>query len=413
MPPTDPPARLLTGPMVALLAAVALGWSAESLTQATLPLLILDRGGDAALVGFVGTIYALPSLVMRPLIGRRIDRIGHGFIHQLGGVLICLAPIGFLVPSVIVLQIARFAQGLGWAMYGTANNVVLVRLAPAAKRGQASSYFNVMWAVGLLLGPPLGLALYTDVSREAPFLLAAAFAAGGLVAATVLRRMVPAPQATPQTSVSAHAEPAPISRLRGVANRLVEPSAVPMMLILASFMTGQTLFLAFAPVYARAIGEPDSVLAAYFPMYGVILVVGQLLTGQLSDRFGRRRTIILGSCLGAAGLLIAVVGGSWLSFSIGAGAFACASAIVTSATAAATIDRMPAGRAGVGMATFSMGYAIAYGIGGAILGILITAYGFGIPFVGAAALQVVCVALALRFLHGPPSRPATEAASAV
>lgn len=398
--------------MIVLLVAVALGWSAELLVQATLPLLILDRGGDAALVGLVGAVYAIPSLAMRPLIGRRIDRIGHGAIHQVGGILLFLAPIGFLVPSAILLPIARFAQGLGWAMYGTANNVVLVRLAPAAKRGQASSYFNVMWALGLLLGPPVGLALYADVSQEAPFLVASAFAASGLVAATVLRRMVPPVSEASAAAAAAIVERVSTSRLRGIAIRLVEPSAVPTMLILASFMTGQTLFLAFAPVYARAIGEPDSVLAAYFPMYGVILVVGQLLTGQMSDRFGRRRTIILGSCLGAAGLLLAVLGASWTFFALGAACFALGAAIVNPATAAATIDRVPAGRAGVGMATFSMGFAIASGIGGAVWGILIAAYGFQIPFLGAAALQVLCVGLALRYLRAAPSRRIAGPASA-
>lgn len=396
--------------MVALLVAVALGWSAELLTQATLPLLILDRGGDAALVGLVGAVYAIPSLAMRPLIGRRIDRLGHGAIHQIGGTLLVLAPVGFLLSSNVVLPVARFFQGLGWAMYGTANNVVLVRLAPAAKRGQASSYFNVMWALGLLLGPPLGLALYTDVGREAPFLLASVFAAAGLVAATALRRMVPPVRAIATADPDAVGEPRSTSRLRGVADRLLEGSAVPTMIILASFMAGQSLFLAFAPVYARAIGEADSVLAAYYPMYGVILVLGQLLTGQVSDRFGRRRTVIAGSALGATGLLIAVAGASWPFFSIGAGCFALGAAIVNPAVAAATIDRVPAGRAGVGMATFSMGFAFASGLGGAVWGVLIAAHGFQIPFLAAIGLQVVCVALALRYLHIRPSHRAREPA---
>ena len=400
--------------MAALLVAVALGWSAELLTQATLPLLILDRGGDAALVGLVGAVYAIPSLAMRPLIGRRIDRIGHGAIHQIGGVLLVLAPIGFLLSSNVVLPVARFFQGLGWAMYGTANNVVLVRLAPAAKRGQASSYFNVMWALGLLLGPPLGLALYTDVGREAPFLLASAFAAAGLVAATVLRRMVPAVRATEAGDPAAdEVEPPSSSRLRGVTDRLLEGSAVPTMIILAAFMAGQSLFLAFAPVYARAIGEPDSVLAAYYPMYGIILVLGQLLTGQVSDRFGRRRTVIAGSALGTTGLLIAVLGASWPFFSIGAGCFALGAAIVNPAVAAATIDRVPADRAGVGMATFSMGFALASGLGGAVWGILIANYGFQIPFLAAVGLQVACVALALRYLHTRPRPQAPQPAAIV
>lgn len=391
--------------MVALLVAVGLGWSAELLVQATLPLLILDRGGDASLVGLVAGVYAIPSLVMRPVIGRRIDRVGHGLVHQIGAALLAIAPLGYLVPSAVVLPFARLGQGLGWAMYGTANNFVLVRLAPPMKRGQASGYFNVMWALGLLCGPPIGLALYAGVGREAPFVVASLFAAAGLITATILRRLTPAVHldAARSTGETGAGNRLPTSRVRRGIGTLLEPTAVPTMLILAAFMAGQTLFFSFAPVYARAIGEPDQVLSWYFPIYGVVLVLGQLLTGRGSDRFGRRRTIILGSCLGAIGLMVAAVGGTWTLFTFGGACFALAAAIVLPATAAATIDRVPPDRAGVGMATFSMGYAIAAGIGGATWGVLIDAHGFLPPFVAAIALQGMCVALAVRFLSAGPS----------
>lgn len=386
--------------MVGLLAAVAVGWSAELLVQATVPLLILDRGGDAAMVGVVSAAYALPTLLLRPLIGRRIDRTGHGPIHQAGGALLMLGPLAFAVAALPAVLLGRLVQGLGWAMYGTANNVVLARLAPPERRGEASAWFNIMWAVGFLVGPPLGLALYVTVGREAPFLVAAVFGGTALAIVSVLRRIVP-----PAPAVDPAPEPAALAGPRGWVARLVEPAALPTMGILATFMAGQALYLAFAPVYARSIGAPDSVLALYFPLYGGLLALGQLLTGRLSDRFGRRATILAGCAIGSLGLLVSAAAATWTVFALGAGCFAIAAAIVNPAAAAATIDRVPAGRTGVAMATFSVGYQLAAGVGGAAWGVLIAVAGFPAPFLAAIVLQAACAVVAVRYLQPPGARP--------
>jgi MFS family permease len=385
--------------MAALLLACALGWAAELLVQATVPLLILDRGGTAAVVGLVSAAYALPSLVLRPLIGRRIDRDGHGATHQVGAGLLIIGPLLLTLGAVPALLLGRFTQGLGWAMFGTSNNVVLARLAPVKRRGEASAWFNVMWAFGFVVGPPVGLALYAGVGQDVPFVAAACFAGAALVTVTFLRPRVPPPPdvvAAPQAG--------------GLVARLVEPAALPTMAVLSTFMAGQALFLAFAPVYARSIGAPDAVLSAYFPLYGSVLVLGQLVTGRVSDRFGRRAAILAGCALGSAGLLTAAVAPSWTVFAAGAAAFALAAAIVNPAAAAATIDRAPAGRTGVAMATFSIGYQVAFGLGGFLWGTIIAAVGYPEPFLVAVGLQVACAAIVIRYL-APARGPASPALS--
>ena len=389
---------LLTPAMVALLVAVSLGWTAELLVQATVPLLILDRGGNAAVVGLVSAAYALPTLLLRPAIGRRIDRTSHGPTHQVGAGLLAVGPLLLTLGAVPVLLLGRLTQGLGWAMFGTANNVVLAQLAPASRRGEASSWFNIMWAVGFIVGPPAGLAIYAAVGQEVPFVVASLFALTALATVTVLRRVVPAAE-PPDTDAADEG--------RSLLARLIEPAAVPTMAILSTFMAGQALFLAFAPVYARSIGAPDAVLALYFPMFGVVLVAGQLATGRFSDRFGRRATIVTGCALGSAGLVVAAIASTWTVFAVGAATFALASAIVNPAAAAATIDRAPAGRTGVAMATFSIGYQVAFGLGGALWGLVIAAVGYPEPFLIAIGLQVLCAVVAFRYLAAPAGRPAT------
>lgn len=438
---------LLTLPVLILLGCGVLGWTAEGIVQPAIPLLVLDRGGDAVLVGIVAAMFALPTLILRPLIGHRVDRAGHGPIHRLGGAILTLAPLGFTVAPLLAIPLARLVNGVGWAMYGTANNVVLARLAPASRRAEASAYFNVAYAMGFLFGPPIGLFLYTSVRDVAPFLAASVVASMSLGGAIVLARrtrdrgaegpigraaaatVTPTPAATeagaavdpssgpaitPSLAAGSGAASAqrtePSNAVVRALARLFEPSAVPAMLGLALFMTGQALFLPFAPVYARETGFPVEQLALYYPAYAGLLIVGQLFTGRLSDRIGRVRTIAIGTLIASTGALIAVLPGQLVTFAIGGGLVAFGSTFVSPSFAAAAMDRAPAARMGVAMATFSMGFQLAAGAGGALWGVVIGTFGYPWPFVLTALFQVAGLGFALRYFRSRPARAAVTPA---
>jgi MFS family permease len=395
---------------------VVLGWSAAGIIQPTLPLLILDRGGDALLIGFVAALFATPTLLLRPFIGRRIDRYGHGAIHQVGVLLGSLAPLGYTLPGLTPVPIARVLQGVGWSMFGTANNVVLAKLAPPSRRGEASGYFNVAYAAGWVIGPPVGLFLYANAGPGAPFVAATGTGLLAVLVVTALRRatepagrLVVPPATAPAAAIIA---PSPLAQMpagnpvRRAVGGYLEPTAIPTMLITATFLSSQALFAVFAPVYARAVGAPVEWLAIYFPLYGGLLAVSQLVTGQVSDRLGRRNAVVGGALLGSSGLFITLLPLGFPGFTLGACAFAVGAGIVTPATAAATMDQAPPGRLGASMATFSMAYQLAGGVGGALWGVVIATLGFPYPFLFGAVLALGSIALAVR--HLPAGRVAAS-----
>ena len=177
-----------------------------------------------------------------------------------------------------------------------------------------------------------------------------------------------------------------------------------MLLVTAFAMAGQALFLGFAPVFARSIDAPLAVLAPFYPVYGVLNAACQLGSGQLADRIGRSRAVLLGSLLGSAGLLVAFTAGDFLGYGVGASMFAIAAGITAPAAAAAAMDAAPAGRMGSTMATFSMAYQLASGVGGLLWGLLIVTVGYPAPFLVAIALQAAAAAIALPRLPGRVSR---------
>jgi MFS family permease len=395
------PARLWSTGFRLLLLVAVLGWSAEAMIQAVLPVRILDLGGNAATVGFVAACFALPSLLLRPAIGRHIDRAGHGGLHQLGVAIAVVAPLGYTLGAIALVPVNRLLQGVGWAMYGTSNNLATARLAPPARRGEAAGFFNVAYATGFLIGPPIALFLYANADPRTPFVVASILALVTLWCVTLLRRhLPPAPAVAPGMPPAVAPGTPPAVGLRRLVRGYLEPSAIPMLAVTALAMAGQALFVGFAPVFARSIDAPLAVLAPFYPVYGVLNAACQLGSGQLSDRIGRSRAVLLGALVGSAGLLVALLASDFLGYAVGASLFAISAGITAPAAAAAAMDAAPEGRMGSTMATFSMAYQIASGVGGLIWGVLIATVGYPAPFALAILLQAAAAVIALRRLPG-------------
>lgn len=392
---------LRSGTFKGFLVLVLLGWTLEGLLQPVIPLLILERGGDAVVVGLVAAMYAIPSVVLRPFIGRMVDRRGHDLIQRAGALALGVAPLLFLVPALPAAGVARLGQGLGWSFYSTANNVLLAVLAPKERRGEASGYYNTTRALGLLIGPPVGLWLF---SMDPSFALVAGSVVGVACFIGATRLRVPS-----KADVGPVVDSVPVGTTEtlGLWSRVFEPSAVPAMLMIATFMASQTVFLVFGPVYATAIGADAFELALLFVAFGGTLTLAPLVGGRVSDRIGRRAAILCGSAIATVGLLIAIAPGGMVTFTIGAAWIAVAIAVATPAIASSTMDSAPAGRLGSALATYSVGYALASGAGGALWGLVIALFGFPWPLVGAIALQAVAALIAWRFVPAM-TRPKTE-----
>src|SRR2546423_3464446 len=79
-------------------------------------------------------------------------------------------------------------------------------------------------------------------------------------------------------------------------------------------LMGANLPTALYAVYRQAYGFSGTVLTLIFASYAVVLIPSLLLFGQLSDRIGRRRVILLGLATAAVALLVfaAAAGTAWL-----------------------------------------------------------------------------------------------------
>jgi MFS family permease len=392
---------LLTWSFTLILAITFLAFGMEAIVRAMVPLIVLDRGGNAVTVGLVATAYSIPSLLFRPFVGSLIDTWRHRLLLRGGMLASAIIPALLLLPGVVTIAVVRFLAGIGWGFFSVSNHSLMAKLAPAHRRAEASGVFMTMPALGQLLLPGLAVALYTLTGGPTVSILMAVVLGLGAWLVT-LRVDVPAPSPQPA--------PAPGDEQLTRIQRLVEPSAVAATGLLVLSFSSWSIFTVFPPVYAQHVGAPVEVLVIYFPIFGLAQAISQPVFGRVADILGRMRAIVLGSLLGLSGLLVVMVPADLLppmaTFTIGAFLYALGQSLVNPTISALVMERAPRHRLGSAMATYSIGYQFATGTSSIVWGAIITSFGFIWMFVVAAAMQVVTMALSRRILK-PKRAPST------
>jgi MFS family permease len=132
--------------------AVFCGYLALGATIQALPGLHL---GSAAATGALVTVAAFATAVARPFAGRWADRGAP--VARTGALLVALGALAHLAArSVPEMAAARLLLGAGEGALFTGALAVVLRDAPAAKRGRLIGHFGLsMWG-GLALGPVIG-----------------------------------------------------------------------------------------------------------------------------------------------------------------------------------------------------------------------------------------------------------------
>jgi MFS family permease len=122
-----------------------------------LPLLALDRFGSPLAVSAVLLPDLLPAIVLGPLVGAMVDRIGWRRCAVFAEVLRCL---GFAVVvvagSLPVMMLGALLAGVGSAVFSPSALASLTRLAGGERRAAALAVFGALDDAGTTVGPALG-----------------------------------------------------------------------------------------------------------------------------------------------------------------------------------------------------------------------------------------------------------------
>jgi predicted MFS family arabinose efflux permease len=149
------------------------------------------------------------------------------------------------------------------------------------------------------------------------------------------------------------------------------------------------------PLYIESIGGSVALSGVLTSIFSLAAAVGRFLGGNLSDKFGRKRIIVIGALLMTLGCTVAVINDAVFTLALCRVAQGVGFAMTTTAAATAAADMLPPSRIGEGIGYHSLSYALSLAFGVA-LGVALVGWGGGLAlFGGFAVLSLVAFVLAL------------------
>jgi MFS family permease len=279
--------------LVGLNAAVFLMMLGVGMIVAILPGRILALTGDSRQVAYLASAFALSYIALQVPVGNLADRYGFR-LFLAGGYLICALSgiLYYLAPGASLIFGGRMLQGVGeapvWALAPA-----LLAISYPGNRGKVMGYYNASLHLGLTCGPLAGVALARVLSGNQVFLVYAALCLlGGLVVLLTVND-------SKKVSVARKLDAGVLLPL--LQNR----QSAAVLAAIAFYGVGYGAYLTNIPAFLLEIKQFGSTeTGVFFSLFYVAVSMAQLVTGPLSDRWGRKLFMVGGLYLSGAAFML-------------------------------------------------------------------------------------------------------------
>jgi MFS family permease len=152
------------------------------------------------------------------------------------------------------------------------------------------------------------------------------------------------------------------------------------------------------PLYASTFGVPVSAVGLTIGIYGLARFLLAVPSGRSADRFGRRTTLAVGGLVTVIGSLASAFAPGYELFLVARFTAGAGAALTLTAAQIILADVTSPAERGRALGIYSGVFAFAVGAGPYPGGVLADRYGLPAPFVACAALALVFMLLAWRFV---------------
>lgn len=310
--------------------------------------LISDLDG-AEFKGFTFILFGVTALVSRPFSGKLSDTIGRKKVMYIGIIIGMVTTLFYPFVGFSGYFLLRFSHGFSAGFLPTGATALVTDLLPIKGRGVAMGIWGTFISVGFGVGNFFSGMILNLVGLEGLFFIAAAFALVAGLLIFGMKETLPNPQRF-------H-----LGLLKIKLVDVFEPTVlVPAFIMFCSAISTGVIFVTSSDI-SIYLGIENKGWFFIFYMASTILV--RLFAGSMSDKIGRRKSLIIGVSFLIISMLLIMTATEVIQYTMGAIVYGLATGVNSPTIMAWTADLSPEKRRGVGAGTVFMALESAIIIG--------------------------------------------------
>ena len=371
------PEKLLSRPFVlAALATFTHGMAFALFIH--FPGFLEDLGATEVIIGLIVGFAAIASIVVRPLVGRLMDKRGRRPLILFGNTLNVVALLLYLTVAQIDgwVYAIRIVHGLSEAILFTVLFTFAADWVPEQKRTQGLALFGVSGMLPIALAGLLGDVILNRWDFDVFFLAAAGFAVASLALSIPLRD---APHLAEQPPA------------RGFVESITGIHLLPLWWITFVFSFVLTAYFTFLKTFVNETGIGS--VGLFFAFYAGTAITLRLTLGWVPDRIGPKRALGPAMLFLAAGLV--VLSGATSEAWVAVAGVLCGTGhgYTFPILYALTVTRARVAERGAAMAVYTGLFDVGTLVGGPVLGVTIRWFSYNTMFLTAAVFVVIGLGL--------------------
>ncbi|GAB6990044.1 MFS transporter [Paenibacillus pini] len=285
-----------------LIAVIVAAGLSQGLLLPILSIVLEQKGVSSSVNGLNAAALYLGSFAMTLVAEKALNALGFKKLVTIGLMIVLISVILFpMLPFVKVWFVLRLLVGIGDSAVHYAAQLWVLLVTPSEQRGRNISLYGMSYGLGFSLGPlgirllPYGLAI--------PFMVLAV-----LILLVLLLVLVKLPDFRPEKLEGSTQMPNRFRRSYHLAWFALLPA------LLYGYM--EAGINSNFPVYGLRTGFSESQIAFLLPFIGLGGLVFQLPLGMLSDRFGRKKLLMICGIIGGAAFMLVPYAGTHMAWMI-------------------------------------------------------------------------------------------------
>jgi MFS family permease len=294
--------------------------------------------GSSELKGLIITLFTISAGISRPFSGKIADLVGRKTSIYIGIIICILVSLTYpIAQSLLFFFVLRFLHGFSAGFMPTGATALVTDVLPEKSRGQAMGIWGTFISLGIGLGQALGSWIFMQSNYTVLFGFSGFICLISLVLATFVKETLKEKQ------------PFKLKVLRIEWKDVVEPTVFPAAVVMFLTAASSGIIFVITPDISNFLGINNK--GWFFGVYVISTILIRLFSGSLSDRIGRRKTLLIGNLFLITAMLLIGLSTSINSYTFAAIIFGCATGISSPTLFAWTADLSDVTRRGVGAGT--------------------------------------------------------------